>query len=264
MHAVVLLKQILDPELPAGRFRLDPQTRRPPAGLAPEVLGPFERSALEVALQLKDAGAVTRLTALAAGPASFVEGLRKALAVRADEAVLVRVDGELDPAQAAELLARALLRLDGVQLVLAGRQAGDWDHGQVGYLVAERLGWPCVGLVQRASWADGELVVRREGPAGAEVVAVRPPAVLTVTNDDRNVLRMARVQDLMLSRRKPVPEWTPADLGVDAAALAEAAALEVLDVWVPERRQQCERIEGDDPAQVAATLVRRLRELKLL
>jgi len=55
-----------------------------------------------------------------------------------------------DPSQTAELLVAALRRLESPELVLAGRQAGDWDHGQVGYLVAERLGWPAVGLVWHA------------------------------------------------------------------------------------------------------------------
>src|ERR1019366_3894690 len=55
MHAIVLLKQILDWELPPSRFRIDPQAKRPAEGLGPTLLGPFEQNALELALQLKDA-----------------------------------------------------------------------------------------------------------------------------------------------------------------------------------------------------------------
>ena len=68
MHAVVLLKEILDWELPASKFRVDAEAKRPPSNLGPSLLGPFEQNALELALQLKDAGVVDRVTALLAAP----------------------------------------------------------------------------------------------------------------------------------------------------------------------------------------------------
>lgn len=266
LHVAVLIKQVLDPEVPAARFQIDASGKRPAAGIAGEVLGPYERNALEVALQLKDAGAAEKVSVITADGQEAVESLRKALAVRADQAVLVDTSGhdDLDPAQTAEILARAVEKLGGVDLVVAGRQAGDWDHGQVGYLVAERLGWPCVSLVQRAELDGGVLRLTRQGPDGREVVEARPPLVVTVTNDERNVLRLPRVQDLMASRRQPITQWSPADLGLDAAALADLAGGQVLRLRIPERESQCEFISGDDPAEVAATLVRRLKELKLL
>lgn len=261
-HAVVLLKQILDPELPAARFRVDESGRRPEAALAPELLGPFEQSALELALQLRDSGAVERVTAVAAGPPSAVDGLRKALSVRADGALFVRVpEGEeLDAAQTAELLSRAVLRLDAVDVVLAGRQAGDWDQGQVGALVAERLGWPCVGLVMRAAAADGRLLVER----GEDVLSVAPPAVLTVTNADGNRLRMAKVLDLLASGKQPVEELSPDDLGVGGAELSELRAVAVLRLEASSQQRICELIEGEDARAVAAALVARLAERKVL
>ncbi|MEX2356207.1 MAG: electron transfer flavoprotein subunit beta/FixA family protein [Thermaerobacterales bacterium] len=267
LHAVVLLKQVLDPEIPFKRFAIDPETKRPAAGIASEVLGPFEMSALEVALQLKDAGGVEKITALAAGPPSAQESLRKALSVRADEAVLLNTDdlGELDPHQTAELLAAAIKTIDAVDLVMAGRQAGDWDHGQTGYLIAERLGWPCLSFAQNAAVAEGMLKIRREFGGGWEFLAVPPPAVVTVTNHDTNVLRTARLPDLMKARRRSVTQWDPADVGLDPASLAGAAAAEVLDVRIPpEKETDCEFIRATEPAEAAAQLVRRLQELKVL
>lgn len=266
LHVAVLIKQVLDPEVPASRFEIDGSGKRPAAGIAPEVLGPYEQNALEVALQLKDAGAADRVTVITADGPEAVESLRKALAVRADEAVLVDVSGhdDLDPDQTAELLARAVKKLESVDLVVAGRQAGDWDHGQVAYLVAERLGWPCVGMVQRAEGGGDVLRLTRQVPAGREVVEARPPLVVTVTNDEGNVLRLPRVQDLMAARRKPITQWSLADVGFDGGLPAELAGSEVLGLRVPEREGECEFITGDDPAEVAAALVRRLKELKVL
>ena len=266
MHAVVLLKQILDWELPAAKFRVDPATNRPPDGLAPTLLGPFEQNALELALTLRDAGAVTRLTALLAGPADGADSLRKALAVRADEAVHVVCDpAPVDPAQTAALLAAALGRLDPApDLVVAGRQAGDWDHGQVGYLVAERLGWPAVGLVWEAELIEGRLVVRRSGAGADERLAVRPPAVLTVTSHPTLQLRMGSVMDRMAANKKPITELTPDGLGLGADAFAGELRVELTEVSVPDVQRECEVIEGENAAEVAARLLARLEELKLL
>lgn len=266
MHTVVLLKQILDWELPAAKFRVDPATNRPAEGLAPTLLGPFEQNALELALKLRDAGAVTKLTALLAGPADGVDALRKALAVRADEAVHVPCEPAIvDPAQTAALLAAALGRLDPApELVLAGRQAGDWDHGQVGYLVAERLGWPAVGLVWEAEPRDGRLVVRRSGAGADEELAVRPPAVLTVTSHPTLQLRMGSVMDRMAANKKPIVELTPDELGLGADSLAGERRIELARVSVPEVHRECELVEGENATDVAARLLARLEELKLL
>lgn len=266
MHAVVLLKQILDWELPAARFRIDPETKRPPDGLAPTLLGPFEQNALELALKLVDAGAITKLTALLAGPADGVDALRKALAVRAEEAVHVVCDPAIvDPAQTAALLAAAIGRLEPApELVLAGRQAGDWDHGQVGYLVAERLGWPSVGLVWEAEPREGRLVVRRSGAGADERLAVRPPAVLTVTSHPTLQLRMGSVMDRMAANKKPIAELTPDGLGLGADALAAEQSVAVEQVSVPEVGRECELVEGENAAEIAARLIDRLEELKLL
>lgn len=266
MHAVVLLKQILDWELPAAKFRIDPATNRPPDALAPTLLGPFEQNALELALKLRDAGAITKLTALLAGPADGVDSLRKGLAVRADEAAHVVCDAAVvDPAQTAALLAAAIGRLEPApELVLAGRQAGDWDHGQVGYLVAERLGWPAVGLVWEAEPRDGRLVVRRTGAGADEQLAVRPPAVLTVTSHPALVLRMGSVMDRMAANKKPITTLTPDELGLGTDALAGEQRVELARVSVPDVRRECELLEGANAAEVAARLLARLEELKLL
>ena len=261
-HVVVLLKDILDPELPSSRFRVDREARRPVEGLGPSILGPFERSALELALKVKDA-AGGRVTAVSVGDGGATYGLRKALTVRVDEAVQVSVEraADLDPGRTAELLLGALGRLAPVDLVVAGRQAGDWDHGQVGYLLAERLGWPCVGLVREA-WLEGdELRVRHDHAGGQQVVSIQPPAVLTVTNDDALLLRLARVNDLMAAQKRPITRWEAAEFGSIAGA---DPGLEIADLWVPEHESVCEIIEGKDPSEMAVNAVRRLQELKLL
>lgn len=255
MHAVVLLKEILDWELPASKFRVDETTHRPAAGIAPSLLGPFEQHALELALQLRDAGVVTKITAVSVGES--VEGLRKALALRADEAIQIPGDA-VDPSETAALLVAAIRTIGSPELVLAGRQAGDWDHGQVGYLVAERLGLPVASLVFRAERDGDRLRVWRVAPGGVEQLGVRPPVVLTVTSDASLQLRMGSVMDRMAANKKPIERWD--DLSLDG----DAARLELVRSWVPEVEAHCEVIDGDDPADIAATVLARLKELKVL
>lgn len=263
LRAVVLLRGILDPELPADRFRVEASSNRPPAGLAPLVNGPFERSALELAMQLKDAGAVEHVTVLAAGGAGTLEIVRKALGVKADAGVIVEVEGldSLDAAPTAEVLARAVQKLEAVDLVFTGRQAGDWDNGQVGYLIAERLGWRCVGLARRV-WAEGDsLHASRDHPRGVEQVGFEAPAVVTVTSDDSNVLRLAKVPDLLAAARKPMTSWTLNDLGL-SDGLGAFASLEVIAVRPAERKTQVEMLSGESPADVIGALAARLLELR--
>lgn len=260
LRAAVLLRPILDPELPAERFGVDPSTHRPPAD-APYVLGPFERSALEVALKLKDQGTVDSITVITAGHRGAVEVLRKALAVRCDQAVLIDSDelDTIDPAPRVEVLSQAVEKAGPFDLVFAGRQAGDWDTAQTHFLLAERWGWPVVNMVRTvASAADG-LEALHDVVAGVERVAFVPPAVLVVTTDDSNVLRLARVPDLMAASRKPLTTWSPGDLGiVSAAALAQ---LEVRSVDAVDTRTDCDVIAGDSAEEIVSTLAARLLAL---
>ncbi|HUZ89784.1 MAG TPA: hypothetical protein VMU49_08135 [Candidatus Acidoferrales bacterium] len=260
-HVVVLLKDILDPELPGSRFRIDPGRLEPAEGVGSAILGPFERSALELALKLKDAVGA-RVTALSVGDPGVLDGLRKALAVRVDAAIQVGLKGaaNLPPEATAELLVAALGRLVDVDLVVAGRQAGDWDHGQVAYLLAEALGWPCVGLVRRARYEGDELQVLHDHAGGQRLVSVPSPAVLTVTNDDALLLRMARVSDLMAAQRRPIERFEASELGSGSST----PGFKIADLWVPARTSVCEFIPGEGPEEQAVNAVRRLQEMRLL
>jgi electron transfer flavoprotein beta subunit len=264
LHIAVCVKQVLDPDIPPRAFRVDREAKRPDVPGASLVMSIFDGNALEVALQLRESAGGGTVTALSLGPREAEETLRKALAVTADRAVLLSdpsFDG-CDAAGKARVLAAAVARLQPpVDLVLCGRQAGDWENGQVGSMLAEALGWPCLTFVSRIVPEDGGLRVERQVEDGREVYRARPPLVCTVTNDPGNVLRLARVRDAMLAHRKPVEVWSAADLGIDAASLGRR--VEVLDLFVPERQKRCEFVEGQTPAERAGTLARRLQELGL-
>jgi len=266
MHIVVLIKQVLDPEVPARAFRVNRNLRIPDVPRAARVMSIFDGNALEVALKLRETvGSGVKVTALCLGDKSAEDVLRKALAVTADEAVLLAdpAFGDQDSLGKAQLLAAGVRKLAPVDLVLAGRQAADWEAGQVGSMVAEELDWPCVAFVSRISPDGDGLRLRRELEDGYQIVRAATPVVVTVTNDDSNVLRFAKVRDVMLASRKPIANWNAAALGVDVASLGEPA-VEVLDLFVPEQPSHAEMVDGETARDKAAALARRLRELNAI
>jgi len=260
----VLLKQVLDPELPVRAFRIDPERKVPAVDRAPYVMSVFDGNALEVALKLREArGGGVKITAISLGLKGTEEILRKALALTADAAVLVEGDpAAMDSPTKARLLAAAIRNQGGADLVLAGRQAADWEAGQVGAMVAEELGLPCVPFVSRITPDGDALQLRQELDNGFAVVRLPGRAVVTITNDDTNVLRSAKVKDVMMASRKPITRLTPADLGVSVDL--DDPAVETLSLALPEARSRAEMIEGDTPAERARNLARRLRELSVI
>lgn len=268
MHIVVCLKQVVDPEIPPQQFKVDHDTKTQIRGDLPLVMGNFDACALEVGLQLKEATG-WKVTALSLGAPSARDMLKQALAMGADDALLLSdtaFEGG-DSFATARALAATLPKLTppGAQVILCGRQASDFEAGQVGGYLAESLGFPLVSLVRQLRVVEGRLRARRQADDGDEVVEVKLPAVCTVTNDDHNVPRLATVRNLLQAGRHTIPSWGLADLGLAPAEVGRAASrTEVLALEVPEAAAPCEIIAGATPAEQAANLVRRLKDLQLL
>jgi electron transfer flavoprotein beta subunit len=265
MHLVVLLKQVLDPEVPARSFRVNRQTLTPDMPRAPRVMSIFDGNALEVALKLRETKGDVTVSVLTLGDKAAEDMLRKALAVTADAAYLMSDPDALqaDSGEKARLIAAAVRKLAPVDIVLAGRQAADWEAGLVGSMVAEELAWPCVTFVSKIHVDDGGLRLRREVEEGYQIVRASGPVVITITNDESNVLRFAKVRDSMAAMRKPIVQWTTSDLGVPGIKLDDPAE-ELVDLFTPEPASHAEMIEGTSAGDQAQRLAQRLRELQAL
>jgi electron transfer flavoprotein beta subunit len=174
---------------------------------------PFDAIAVEEAVRLKEAGAVTETIAVSIGPEACQQQLRHALAVGIDRAVLVQTDVETEPLPVAKLL-RALVDRETVQLVLMGKQAIDDDCNQTGQMLAALLGWPQGTFASKIVVGAGMVTVTREVDGGLETLELKLPAVVT-TDLRLNEPRFATLPNLMRARKKPVDTLTPADLGVD-------------------------------------------------
>lgn len=263
MHIVVCVKQILDPEIAPRQFKIDAAAKRAEQGGASLVIGPFDLNAMEVAIQLKEkhGGKVTVVTM---GTEKAQEALRRALAMGADEAVLLADDAfaHREPSLTAKALAAAIKTLEDVDLVLCGRQSGEWDYGQVPGLLAEELSMPLVPFVPRMDVGGDGFRLERESNEGNVVVEAPKPLVVSITNAQDNVPRLPKVRDIMMANRKPIAKHSAAELGVDAGP--DADLLEVLDLFIPVVDSACEFVEGDSDADKGAALVQKLLERKVI
>jgi electron transfer flavoprotein beta subunit len=216
------------------------------------VPNPYDEYAVEEALALKEkAGSGETVVYSLGGPATG-ETLRTALAMGIDRAVLLESGGSPDGLAVAQALA-AELGTGGYDLILFGKLAVDDYNHQVGPMVAEILGMPCITSVAHLTIEAGTVTAEREIEGGVEVSTCTLPAVLTCDKGLNNP-RLPSLKGIMAAKKKPL-EAKPAALG--------EAALEVLTLQLPPERKPG-RIVGEGADAVPA-LVELLRtEAKVL
>jgi electron transfer flavoprotein beta subunit len=192
-------------------------------------MNPFDEIAVEEAVRLKEAGAVTEVIAVSIGVAACQETLRTAMALGADRGVLIETGAEIEPLHVAKLL-KALVDKEQPQLVILGKQAIDDDAGQTGQMLAALLRWPQATFASKVTVGEGGAQVTREVDGGLETLALDWPAVITV--DLRlNSPRYVTLPNIMKAKKKPIDVVPAASLGVDLAARTQ-----VLNVAEPKAR----------------------------
>ena len=262
MNIVVCIKQILDPEIPARDFRVDAAKREAERGSANLVANIFCENALETALQLRDNHG-GKITAVTVGPQGAEDVLRKALALRCDDAVLIVNDsaGNPDSLFVAKALAAGIRKLGAFDVVMTGREAGDWGAGQTGGLLAEELGVPCISFAENVEPGDapGSVKVKRQTDIGWELWQSSTPLVVTITNHDKNVPRIPKTRDVMQSYRKPLTTWTLAELGIDPSTVN--AYSQVAELFIPTKETQCEFVVGESLDEKVDAFAHRVAEI---
>ena len=266
MNMIVCVKQVIDPEAPPASFKVDAASNKvvPPAGVPP-VISTFDEIAVEAALRVKDANG-GKITVLSLGNNLVRDVVKKPLAMGADELVLMEdaayEDG--DSWATASALAASIKKIGTYDIIFCGRQAADWDAGQVGIGIAEILGIPSVTLVKKVDISDGKVWVERMVADGFEVVEVPTPCVITITNE-LGEPRYAPLKGIMKAAKIQPTIWKPADVGLDAANIgAQGRRTKLNKLFQPVKEGKCEMIEGENVADAAVNLAVRLREVKVL
>jgi electron transfer flavoprotein beta subunit len=173
------------------------------------VPNPYDEYALEEALKLKEAAGSGETVVYCLGGDSAQETIRTALAMGIDRGVLLQSAPSADGLEVARALA-AELKGAGYDLILFGKLAVDDYNHQVGVMVAELLGLPCVSSVAHLNVSGGSVEAEREIEGGVEVVSCSLPAVLTCDKGLNNP-RLPSLKGIMAAKKKPL-EVRPATL----------------------------------------------------
>jgi electron transfer flavoprotein beta subunit len=230
-------------------------------GDAPLVINPFDEYAVEGALQQKEATSGT-VTALCIGPESAKDALKHALAMGADEAVLVSdsaLDG-LDTQGAARVLAAAIQKIGGADMIVFGRQTLDNGAGLTPAQTARVLGWPMLGLAGQIKVQDGSVTVERVIEEGRQTVSAKLPAVLSVVQSIGEP-RYPSFMGIRKASKATIPVWSLTDLGIAASAPIVTRA-ELMNP--PSRETTVEIITGESPAEIADKLADKILAEKVL
>ena len=266
MNMIVCVKQVIDPEAPPASFKIDTANNKvvPPSGVPP-VIDPYGEYAVEAALRIKDAVG-GKITALSLGINQLRDVIKKPLSMGADELVLLEDEAfaEGDSWSTAYALAMAIKKIGEYDLILCGREASDWNAGQVGSGIAEILGLPSVTLAQKIDITDGKARVERITADGYEVVEVPLPALITVSNE-LGEPRYPTIKGIMAAKKKEPIIWKPADIGLDPSQIgATSRRTKLLKLFQPIRETKCDIIAGETPEEAGVNLALKLRENKIL
>jgi electron transfer flavoprotein beta subunit len=244
MNVIVCVKQIPDPAAPGA---LDPSTNTLKRD-GKLILDESDSYGVEMALQLVDAAGGGEVSLVSMAPNDEVSGLRTALAMGAAKAVLVS-DPSLagsDALTTAKVLAAAVQRLGGADLVLAATESTDGYTGTVPEQVAEVLGLPSVTFAKKVTVNGSELHVERQTEEGYDEVTCPLPALVSVTAGVVEP-RYPSFKGIMAAKSKPVDTVTAADLGVTSVGWA-GAGQEITNVAQAEARAAGEIVEDDGEA----------------
>jgi electron transfer flavoprotein beta subunit len=182
-------------------------------------INPFDEIALEEALRIKERNQAKEIIAVGIGPTDAQQQLRSALAMGADRAVLVQVDGApVQPLTAARIFLR-LVQQHQPLLVILGKQAIDDDNGQTGQMLAALWDRPQATFASKLELDGNRARVTREVDTGLESIEIDLPAVIT-TDLRLNEPRYIKLPDIMKAKKKPLDVMTLAQLGVESAAPA--------------------------------------------
>jgi len=255
VNIVVLLKQVPDTET---KIKIGADGKSIDTSDIKWIVSPYDEYAVEAALRLQDSEGA-KVTILSMGPERVVESIRTALAMGADQGVLLD-----DPATAgcdglgkATILAAALRSMD-FDLIFCGHRAVDDDENQVGIMVAELLGIPHLGLAVSVEVAEGKVTIERPIEGAKMTMVASLPALVTfggahaVWNP-----RYASLPGIMKAKKKPLETKNLSDLGLSPQEAG--ARITITSMELPKERQAAQILAGET-AEKAKELVRLLHE----
>ena len=262
MNIVVCVKQVPD----TTEIKIDPVKNTLIRTGVPSIMNPFDKNALETGLQMKDQYG-GKVTVISMGPPQAKAVLREALAMGADEAYLVtdRAFGGSDTYATSYILSEAIKKLGPFDVILGGKQAIDGDTGQTAPSIAEHLNAARLTYVLDLKVDGDKVIARRQVEEGIEVIETKFPVLCTAIKES-NKPRYATVKGVIDSLKAEIGEITLADIpGADTTKMGlKGSPTKVKKTFTPQRTANCVNIEGRSPIEIAASLIGKLVDAKVL
>lgn len=215
MNIVVCIKQVPD----TTEVRIDPKTNTLIREGVPSIINPDDKAGLEAALRLKDQYGA-HITVLTMGIPNAEVALREALAMGADEAILItdRAFGGADTLATSTTIAAALKNLD-YDLIITGRQAIDGDTAQVGPQIAEHLNLTNISYAEEIKIEDGYIFVKRQYEDRYHLLKTKLPCLITALAELNKPRYMTPGGIFDAYREKEIKIWNLKDIEVDVECI---------------------------------------------
>ncbi|KYG68991.1 electron transfer flavoprotein subunit beta [Bdellovibrio bacteriovorus] len=252
MKIFVCIKQVPDTET---KIKITPDQNGIDTAGIKWVLNPYDEYAVEEAVKLRDANAGSQVWVLSVGPKTrVIESLRTALAMGADEAIVVNAEN-LDNFSTAKALAEVIKAEGGAKVIFSGKLAIDDNASSVSQMLAEFLNVPHTTVVSKFAFNGENVVVERDIEGGAkEVVQMMTPAVVGA-NKGLNMPRYASLPGIMKAKKKVIKEVEFASLNIPASDIK----VKYSGFALPAEKPPVKMLAGDSSAQ-ASELVKLLRD----
>lgn len=240
MNAVVLMKQTFGTEekiqIVNGQVQED--------GVE-FIINPYDEYAIEEAVRLKEAHG-GEVVVVSMGPDRVESSLRTALALGADRAILINDESLFgDEHQTAQVIAAVVKDLQP-DIILAGNVSVDSGAGQVAVRVAELLGINHISAITKLEINGSDVRAERDVEGDVEVVETKLP-VLVTAQQGLNEPRYPSLPNIMKAKKKPLDRLSASDL----SASFSGSKTEIVDQYLPPKKEAGKILQGDLSAQVA-------------
>lgn len=261
MNILICVKQVPDDSI---EIHLDNKTQKPNLNGVGLVANAFDTYALELAVRFMEAhgGNVSVLTV---GADDSLNTLKNCLAVGAKEAFFVKDDlyADLDAIGTADVLADAIHKIEKdkdkkFDLILCGKESTDEITGQVGPMLAEKLGTSFVSSAIAIDLKDDAMEVHQETDEGYNVVSIASPAVVTVSKPDYDP-RYPTIKTKMASRKAVIPTYSATEIGE-----VKQAKVRCIEYVEPPKKEAGIKIQEKDVTLAVSAAMEQMKKDKAI
>lgn len=252
MRILVCVKQVPDTET---KIKISADGVSIDTGAIKWVMNPYDEYAVEEAVKFKEANAGAQVWVMTAGPKKRAsEVLRTALAMGADEGIVIDTPENLEPLQTAHVLAAAAKAEGSFDLIFTGKLAIDDNASSVGQMLAEILGVAHTSVVSKITYGSEDVVAERDVEGGAkEIFKMKKPALIAA-NKGLNMPRYASLPGIMKAKKKVLKEVDMASLSLSYSPKTKVTKLEL-----PPEKPAVKILSGEI-TQISSQLVQLLRD----